>query len=134
MYKWDDARGSGSPHVSGWILQLFPYLDHPRTKRAQLALADFKGHKRVRRHYVEEAAGPKLLRNPWLGLTGLRHEGPGRDDFPRSPSRAPFKWVHYDRVFPMQFVGGLVGVRQEPQSLCLRPEIGWAVIDGQRGE
>jgi len=27
----------------------------------------------------------------------------------------------------MEFIGGLMGVRQDPQMLTLRPEIGWAV-------
>jgi hypothetical protein len=27
----------------------------------------------------------------------------------------------------MEFLGGFVGVRQEAATLCLRPEIGWAV-------
>lgn len=27
----------------------------------------------------------------------------------------------------MEFVGGLMGIRQDPDTLCLRPEIGWAV-------
>jgi hypothetical protein len=27
----------------------------------------------------------------------------------------------------MEFLGGFVGVRQDPGTLALRPEIGWAV-------
>jgi hypothetical protein len=29
----------------------------------------------------------------------------------------------------MEFVGGLAGIRQDPDSLALRPEIGWAILD-----
>ncbi|MDP3275727.1 MAG: DUF4419 domain-containing protein [Deltaproteobacteria bacterium] len=131
IYKWDDARGSGSPHVSGWILNLFPYLDNPRTKFATRIMMAYKDDVGIRLQYVEDAKGPRLIRNRWLGITGLWHEGPGRDDFPRLPSRAPFKWIYLGETFPMQFVAGLVGVRQEPESLCLRPEIGWAVLQSE---
>jgi hypothetical protein len=32
----------------------------------------------------------------------------------------------------MEFLGGFLGIRQDPDSLCLRPEIGWAVRDTSR--
>jgi hypothetical protein len=31
------------------------------------------------------------------------------------------------RTRPMEFIAGFVGVAQDPETLCLRPEIGWAV-------
>ncbi|MEO7589828.1 MAG: DUF4419 domain-containing protein, partial [Byssovorax sp.] len=129
IYKWHDSRGSGSPHVSGWILNHFPYLDNRPAKRAWMRIERLRGEERARALLDEDARAPRMIRNRWLGLSGLWHEGPGRDDFPRLPSRAPFKWIYLGQEFPMQFIGGLVGVRQEPESLCLRPEIGWAVLD-----
>ena len=27
----------------------------------------------------------------------------------------------------MEFIGGLIGIQQDPQSLCLKPEIGWVI-------
>ena len=131
IYKWEDAKGSGSPHVSGWILNLFPYLDNRQYKDAHAMVARMGSHpssKATRDYLDEQLKEPPLLRNPWLGVRGLRRDGPGRDDFPYLPARAPFKWVYLGQVFPMEFVGGLVGVRQEAGSLCLRPEIGWAVL------
>ncbi len=110
IYKWRGPKGSGSPHVTGWVLDLFPYVVNPQAKWPA------RGGPAV----------PPLRRNPWLGVRA-GHHGPGRDDFPGLPSRAPFRWLYYDTVFEMEFVGGLVGVRQDPDTLCLRPEVGWAV-------
>ena len=110
MYKWQGPKGSGSPHVSGWVVDLFPYLVNP------LAKWPARGG----------PAAPPLRRNPCLGVRAAHH-GPGRDDFPGLPSRAPFRWLYLEREFAMEFVGGLVGVRQDPDTLCLRPEVGWAV-------
>src|SRR5437016_1828675 len=60
----------------------------------------------------DRAAVPLLRRNPWLSGPPGR-DGPGRDDFPCLPSRAPFRWLYLDRAFDMEFAGGLVGVRQD---------------------
>jgi hypothetical protein len=118
IYKWQGSRGSGSPHVSGWVIDLFPYLANPEAKYA---------------HLPEDSTAPPLCRNSWLGVRERRH-GPGRDDFPGLPSRAPFRWRYFDQVFEMEFVGGLIGVRQDLGTLCLRPEIGWAVREAATAE
>jgi hypothetical protein len=112
FYKWHGSQGSGSPHVSGWVTTLFPYLNNPKAKY---------------RHMLGEASSaPLLLRNPWLGGTSPRR-GPGRDDFPSLPAKAPFLWKYLGTDFEMEFIGGLIGVQQDPQSLCLKPEIGWVI-------
>jgi hypothetical protein len=111
MYKWQGPKGSGSPHVTGWVVDLFPYVANPQARYAG-------------------PAAPPLRRNPWLGVRPGRG-GPGRDDFPGLPSRAPFRWQHLDRAFAMEFVGGLVGIRQDPETFCLRPEVGWAVREAE---
>lgn len=99
IYKWKGPDGSGTPVVSGWILKLFPYLRYPR---------DFK-------------------RNPWLEKETTRHFGPDRACFPRLPAMAPFKWLYDSDTFDMEFIGGFMGVSQDPTTLTLRPEIGWAI-------
>jgi hypothetical protein len=114
IYKWRGPKGSGSPHVTGWVLDLFPYVANPEARYARPG----------------SAAAPALRRNLWLGVRQERH-GPGRDDFPGLPARAPFCWRYFERVFEMEFVGGLVGVRQDPATLCLRPEVGWAVREAK---
>jgi hypothetical protein len=104
VYKWQGPDGSGSPWVTGWVVKLFPYL--------------------------QEDWGLPLSPNPWLGA-GKWPGGPGRDVFPGLPARAPFRWHYFDQTFDMEFVGGLVGVRQDKATLCLRPEIGWAVREAE---
>jgi hypothetical protein len=112
IYKWQGSRGSGSAHTTGWVSTLFPYLSTPEAQFARWSGQPY--------------AGPRLQRNPWLGASSSR-SGPGRDDFPGGPAKAPFKWCYFHETFDMEFIGGLIGIRQDPRTLCLRPEIGWAV-------
>jgi hypothetical protein len=106
IYKWQGPQGSGSAYTTGWISTLFPYLDNPA-------------------HRYRESQ-PPVRRNPWLGKLPKDY-GPSRSDFAGSPGRAPFVWLYHGLEFAMEFVGGLMGVRQDHETLCLRPEIGWAV-------
>lgn len=115
IYKWQGPKGSGSPHVTGWVLKLFPYLDNPEAKYARL--------------YGRASAAPPLLRNAWLSAPTSK-SGPGRDDFPSLPAKAPFLWKYLVTDYEMEFVGGLMGIAQDPTTLSLRPEIGWAVRMG----
>jgi hypothetical protein len=119
IYKWQGSRGSGSPHVSGWIFTLFPYVNNSQARYGGIS-------------------APPLRRNPWLGAFSARH-GPGRDDFPSLPAKAPFLWNYLGREYEMEFIGGLLGIQQDPQTLCLRPEVGWAIreakmVNGGTGE
>jgi hypothetical protein len=109
IYKWRGPKGSGEPHLTGWVFDLFPYVANPEA-----------------RYKYGDPSAPPLRRNPWLGVRQGRGV-PGRDDFPGLPSQAPFRWLYFDRAFEMEFIGGLVGIRQDPETLCLRPEVGWAV-------
>jgi hypothetical protein len=112
IYKWQGSRGSGSPHVSGWVFTLFPYVSNPAAR--------YGGR------IGGKTPASALCRNPWLGTYSSRH-GPGRDAFPCLPARAPFLWKHLGTDYEMEFIGGLIGVAQDPQTLYLRPEIGWAI-------
>lgn len=117
IYKWQGPEGSGSPHVSGWILKLFPYLDNPEAKYARL--------------FGRDSTAAPLRPNPWLSAPPS-NDSPGRDDFPCLPARAPFLWKYLGSTYEMEFVGGLIGIAQEPATRCLRPEIGWAILDKQQ--
>jgi len=112
IYKWNGARGSGTaPHVSGWILKMFPYLNTESSDS-----------------FISENTG-SLCFNEWMVHTPSRRGGPGMSRFPHLPAKAPFQWEYMSSTFEMEFVGGLVGIRQDPDSLALRPEIGWAILD-----
>ncbi|WP_235880183.1 DUF4419 domain-containing protein [Polyangium aurulentum] len=111
---------SGGPYVSGWINVLFPYLD----------VADIYGKARKR--------GPNPFASNWAeGFEREYHGGPRESDFPLGLSRVPFLWEYLGQDIPMAFLGGFVGVSQDPETLAVRPAIGWAVqeaaAEGQQG-
>jgi hypothetical protein len=116
IYKLDG--GSGGPYTTGWITAFFPYLKDWQTGRASHQnrwLA--KGGKDLR----------KLLYPPAASDPYRFGHGPTTEMFPGGLARAPFLWTYFDVPFEMEFLGGFVGVRQEADTLRLRPEIGWAV-------
>ena len=56
------------------------------------------------------------------------------DAFPSGLSLVPFTWFYVNLQFRMYFIGGFVGVKQDPESLAIRPEIGWAVVEQSKAE
>jgi hypothetical protein len=107
FYKSVD--GSGGPFVSGWINTFFPYLRRLQNGR------------------------PVTFRSESLAWEKLtRHGGTGPDNFPLGLMRVPFIWEYLSREIPMEFLGGFMGVYQEPGSLTVRPALGWAVSDPAR--
>ena len=97
---------SGGDNVSGWINVLFPYLKDWQTK-------------------LTTERNPYMARSKWDSDWG----GVSTDSFPSGFSSAPFTWNYYGKEFPMKFTAGFAGVAQDPDSLALRPAIGWAVSD-----
>ena len=51
------------------------------------------------------------------------------EDLPGALSIADVLIDNYGRFYKYQFVSGFFGIKQDAQSLALRPEIGWAIID-----
>jgi hypothetical protein len=107
FYKINDM--SGGPFVTGWINALFPYIQDCQTKGYTLE-----------NHFVDSWS--EAMNEEFGG-------GPSTDSFPVGLSKVPFVWKYYDLTFDMEFIGGFVGVTQDQQTLALRPEIGWAVLD-----
>lgn len=104
LFKLHDR--SGGPLVTGWINTLFPYL----------------------------RSDDKRRRNEWVstwaaGLSKGAAGGPKESEIPVGLSIAPFKWSYLGSIFPMELLGGFVGVAQDADTLALRPAIGWAVRD-----
>jgi hypothetical protein len=127
IYKWNGASGSGSPHITGWIVKLFPYLE---SRWLHWEIRTF-GKPR----WSRDEEGP-FKRNPFLReptpeerekLPPWWHPGPGADDIPNPPSQVPFIWECFGKRIEMQFIAGLLGIRQDATTMSLRPEIGWAV-------
>jgi hypothetical protein len=112
------AGGSGGPYVTGWINAFFPYLKDYDTGLARVPNRRLKeGGKRL-----EELLGPPEKSDPH-GFPNA----PTTDAFPAGIASAPFKWDYLGRIFEMEFLSGFVGVKQDIETLGLRPEIGWGV-------
>lgn len=96
---------SGGPYLTGWINVLLPYLaEDPKQP--------------TRNQYVAA----------WReGLTANFGGGARLTGLPPGLSRVPFEWKVFEKIYPMELLGGFVGVTQEPDSLALRPAVGWAV-------
>lgn len=97
MYKIDGE--SGGPYISGWVNQLYPYLNND-----------------VQNHYLYNAATSSM-------------EGITTAEFPSGLSSVPFKWQYEHRIFNMELVVGAMGVQQDPKDRSISPAYGWAIID-----
>jgi len=116
IYKQRD--GSGGPYISGWVTALFPYLHDSESRLVpNWALRD---------------GGTRLQR--MLAGTGRGLEGLTSNHFPRAMTEAPFEWQYYGDRYDMRFAAGFVGVRQDPETMSVRPEIGWAVYEPKQVE
>ena len=106
IYK--QQGGSGGPYITGWIVTLFPYLGR----------------------------SPNLSRNRYLTNWQAKGSFAGvtTSAFPPGVVSTPFKWLYYTTDFPMYFYAGFMTVTQDPDSLAIRPEIGWAVADEKEVE
>jgi Domain of unknown function (DUF4419) len=110
---------SGGDVVTGWIVTFFPYLKDPTTK---LPTEPNRWAPRT----GKEPSGEVF---PATGERGGFGSGPSLQAFPAGLARAPLLWQYLGQEFEMEFLGGFVGVAQDAQTLCLRPEIGWAVCE-----
>jgi len=120
IYRVYEPNEACSPSSSlGWINLFFPYLiadeDLPMRRNPWLT---------GQRDFDELLAPP-----PKKSQRGYVYD----PQYPSGLARAPFIWEKRDgqdnllNQWDMEFLGGFVGIAQDPQSLCLRPEIGWAV-------
>jgi len=84
-------------HMTGWICALFPYS--------------------VNGYY-----------NGYMLSTPAAFRGFSPDDLPSGLSKTPVSIITIDRdSFKMEFSAGFMGIRQDPKTLAVRPEISWAV-------
>jgi hypothetical protein len=125
IYKENDQ--SGGPVITGWITAFFPYVKDGWSGRATRRCPWFPA----------DAAGDSGLLEQILYPDPGRSEGFARglttEAFPGGLAGAPFLWKFPYTEFAMEFLGGFVGVAQGPDSLCLRPEVGWAVREAVGG-
>jgi hypothetical protein len=101
IYKYHS--GSGGASCSGWINNLFLYI---QTKKG---------------HLVKHNPASQ----PWDSKT---RGSVKPNQFPGGFSMAPFTWKYLGAQFPMAFVGGIVGATQDAD-LTLTPTFSWFVFD-----
>jgi len=128
----------------GWINLFFPYFideEGRPTRRNPWLSGD---------HDPDELLAPPPEPTP-PRRSRARHDTPEpqakgyvyESHYPSGLAKAPFIWERRDQEgnlrdrWNMEFLGGFVGVAQDPASLCLRPEIGWVVreaatVDGSQ--
>jgi hypothetical protein len=135
IYQPDEPCSADS--AMGWIPMFFPYLTDEQglpTRRNPWLSGE---------RDLKELLAPPPNRDPdtslgrLLGnqpLSASMHPGYVYESaFPTGFAKAPFVWEYRNgqgvvlRRWDMEFLGGFVGVAQDPETLCLRPEIGWAV-------
>jgi DNA-directed RNA polymerase subunit RPC12/RpoP len=116
---YHQGGGSGGPFVTGWIQFFFPYVEDWKSP------GKYTCQNSTVLKWGERPASE--LRHRDTGFDS--HHGPTVDSVPPSLSKVDFKWSYYEQEFPMEFVAGLLGYSQDPETLVIRPSIGWAVRD-----
>ena len=99
----------GGDLITGWLADLFPYLQHSLTKAP-------------------------TVRNPILDIPRTQltiEDGVSSGLIPAGLSRAPFTMssASIEESRELEIVAGFVGVRQQADGGRLEPEIGWAVVE-----
>jgi hypothetical protein len=110
---------SGGAAITGWITALFPYFKDQRGNATEVNPWLAEGGAKLQR----------LLAGEW-DRERFDRGGASPGAFPSGLARAPFRWEYLEQTFDMEFLGGFVGVAQDPGTLTLRPEIGWAIRKG----
>ncbi len=114
---YSDHGASGGPYVSGWLQVFFPYLENDADAGRFTRRADHLSLWRVKRRRPTDTVADERG----------RLVGPETRSLPPSVSEVHFTWTCLDQTYPMQFLAGIVGATQDPQTLAVRPVIGWAV-------
>jgi hypothetical protein len=111
----------------GWFTVLFPYLSEGSRRSDHQRNPWLAGE----REMCEMLEPERTVRQ----LRGGRGSFVFESALPTGLSRVPFQWHDQTeagdtvRRFSMEFLAGFFGIRQDRETMCLRPEIGWAVQD-----
>jgi hypothetical protein len=108
----------GGELITGWIANLFPYLRESVSEQCT-----------VRNEFVQWPLPAKAGRSKTHPLSCRQ--------LPTGISMAPFRFVDAGKAGVVkkqarELVAGFIGVTQEPATGALRPEIGWALREGER--
>jgi len=114
MFRYNS--GSGPAVMTGWANVLFPYFkDEHDSLYANPYLADWKQRLEIDdgQHFRERWDDP---------------QGVGIGAVPSCLTSVPLTVFWGTKETEMRLVGGLMGVRQNEQTLAVEPECGWAVL------
>ena len=107
IYK--KTSGSGGPYISGWIVTLFPYMGTRCTRKNHWLKYSWQDWK------------------PRMAESRFGH-GATTDSFLPGVATTPFVWEYLGLEFKMHFYAGFIGASQDPVTLSIHPEIGWAIV------
>ena len=109
------------PFVTGWVLALFPYVGGRELSR----------NKFLDLWQRKEPSSHQMIGNAFHFGAKANDVEPGvyHNCFPPGVVSTPFIWKGLCGETAMNFFAGFMAVSQDPASLALRPEIGWAVAD-----
>ena len=147
------SPGSGATRIHGHINVLFPYFGkHSPTKEALIENYDIyvrdRNKKFGNRKSEEELLADikkfgedlvvgegrlanSLRRNPFMGRTDMnQYEGMTTYDVTAKLNSAPMIWDYYGHEYQMELLAGFLGATQDPETLGIRPKIGWAIREG----
>jgi hypothetical protein len=97
------AGCTSEKHIDGWLLDFFPYIHNRPNPLLQAGSAKSE---------AQASSGIEL------------------QDLPLGISRAELLFIDLDqKMYNMRLAAGFLGLRQDAQTLSLRPEITWTVID-----
>lgn len=97
--KVNSDFGSGkSCWLSGWIINLYPYLSHGKVNR-----------------YIKD----------WREIS--TDDGPEPYEIPLVLSSVPVTWKYYGKELPLHFHAGILGMVQDRETKSLRPHVGWMI-------
>jgi len=102
MNFYSEGGGSGGPFINGHVIKFYPYLIDTNNEYYQ---------------------------NKYVCFDNVKSFGGGLtiNEFPKGISTVPFIWNYYDKQYPMEFIGGIVGSKEI--SGAVKPGFGWAVRD-----
>lgn len=116
---------NGADELTGWIHLLFPYLQAPSGDHF-VPNPHLDG-------WFESWEEAENREDPVQALGNPR--GSGLAALPPGLASASVRFIDAERrEYPLDLVGGLVGVTQDPRSLALVPEFGWALVHDEGAE
>ncbi len=129
---------SSQPFLTGWMLLLFPYVKaqpNPwltKPDAVQLFEQAFAANETAYAQWRKKTAAQrnrtpyesKIIEPEQFGLPTLEVSS-----FPNSLSKANVLLNDHGTEYDIEFLAGCIGVRQEENTLALRPEFGWRILD-----